>query len=66
MTKFVTNVIDIHANINFFLLFLDDQTDFTDILFSLSELLNVLWNSADSFIDLSEFGGDLVVLISSS
>jgi hypothetical protein len=66
MAKFITDVIDVHANINFLLLFLNDQTDFTNILLSLGKLLNVLWNSADSLIDLAKFGRDLIVLISGS
>jgi hypothetical protein len=43
-----------------------DNTDFTDILLGFSELFDILWYSLDSFIDLSEFGGNGVVFISCS
>jgi hypothetical protein len=55
-----------HALIDFFLELFDHDTNFTDVLLGLGELLNILGNLSDLSFNFSEFVGDFVIVLSCS
>ena len=66
MVEFIADVIDSHATVNFGLELLNDDTDVTDELLDLCKFFDVLWCGHDFVLDLSELGGDVIVLLDGS
>lgn len=66
MLEVVAYVVDAHALLDLGLELFNGDADFADVLLRISQILDVLWWSLDSLVDLIELGRDLVVLLSGS
>lgn len=61
VVELIKDSVDVHNLINFFLHLLDDDSNLSDKLVGLGEVLNSLGRLQDSVVDLAKPGGDAVV-----
>jgi len=64
--ELTADIVGTHAFINLSLELFDGNTDFTEVLFGLCELRNILWWRLDSFCDRSKLGSNSIVGINGS